>query len=88
MFFAGEIEYLMDTATLSEDLAFLVRLRLGLIRLATDIVDNSKAMNIDKRTADYFTGLPAHVLRTIYEFYKLDFILFGYDVPPYIQDVL
>ena len=87
MFFAGEIEYLMDTATLSEDLAFLVR-RLGLMRLATDIVDNSKAMNIDKRTADYFTGLPAHVLWTKYEFYILDFILFGYDVPPYIQDVL
>ena len=47
-------------------------------------------MNIDRLStlADYFTGLPAHVLRTIHEFYELDFILLGYDVPPYIQDVL
>ena len=84
---AGEIEYLMDTATLSEDLAFLVR-RLGLQQLVTDIVGNFRAKNIDRRTADYFKDLPADVLRTIYEFYKLDFILFGYDVPPYIKDVL
>ena len=51
-------------------------------------VRNSKSRVIDKRAADYFTALPADVLRTLYGIYRLYFILLGYDVPQFIQNVL
>nr|XP_027236428.1 carbohydrate sulfotransferase 9-like [Penaeus vannamei] len=75
-------EYIVKTETFTEDLDYVF----GALRLPSKprVVQNQikSGRNKDKKDLRYYKRVPQDIRRQIYDIFKIDFEMFGYELPP------
>ncbi|XP_076036026.1 carbohydrate sulfotransferase 11-like [Oratosquilla oratoria] len=79
--------YIMTMETWDEDMDYLIKkLNISEVQVSTHI--NSKSTLSQGGRVDYFSyyrNIDPHLIRTIYEIFKVDFELFNYTLPAFIE---
>ncbi|XP_068246376.1 carbohydrate sulfotransferase 11-like isoform X1 [Palaemon carinicauda] len=80
-------DYIVKQETFEEDLRYIV-LKLGIEEVDVTTRKNYKSLSKFPTYEAYFRDIPDDVIVRLYNIYKQDFYLFGYDVPQFVQDAL
>ncbi|XP_068246381.1 carbohydrate sulfotransferase 11-like [Palaemon carinicauda] len=79
-------DYIIKQETFDEDLQYLTD-KLNITEVKVSLKSNSFAKS-NKTYEDHFRDIPKDLIKKILNLYRLDFLLFGYEVPKFFKDLL